>query len=142
MPQSGTMARWRMPENVRVEHALQSGAQIAPFYDSMIAKITAVAATREEAPSRLICGLEQAIAFGVTTNQSFLMACLRHPVFARGGATTGFIGSRRNELVIGDHREEAPVEGVASDAALAALLLYVPSPHAHGGRRGRTLAAT
>jgi len=142
MPQSGKMLRWQMPENIRVEHALQSGAEIPPFYDSMIAKLIAFGSNREEARSRLICGLEQTIAFGVTTNQAFLMSCLRHPVFARGMATTDFIGGHRDELVIGEHREEAAVEGAASDAALAALLLYVTHPHARGFPSGRTLAAT
>ncbi len=141
MPQSGTMARWRMPDGVRVEHALQSGSEIPPFYDSMIAKLIASGASREEARSRLICGLEQTIAFGVTTNQSFLMACLRHPAFAKGEATTAFIGSHRHELVTGDHREEAPAEGVASEVALAGLLLHVTHPHARSRRGGRTLAA-
>jgi len=142
MPQSGTMARWQMPEGVRVEHALQSGAEIPPFYDSMIAKLIASGSNREEARSRLICGLEQTVAFGVVTNQAFLMACLRHPIFAKGEATTGFIGSHRDELISGRHREEPPVEGVASEAALAALLLHVTHPHARSRRNGRTLAAT
>ena len=64
------------------EQALRSGSEIPPFYDSMIAKIIASGSNREEARSRLICGLEQTVAFGVTTNQSFLMSCLRHPAFA------------------------------------------------------------
>jgi len=142
MPQSGRMLRWQIPENIRVEHALQSGAEIPPFYDSMIAKLIAFGSSREEARSRLICGLEQTVAFGVTTNQAFLMSCLRHPVFARGLATTDFIGGHRSELVIGDRHEEASVGDAASDAALAALLLYVTHPHARGWRSGRTLAAT
>jgi geranyl-CoA carboxylase alpha subunit len=142
MPQSGTMARWQMPEGVRVEHALQSGSEIPPFYDSMIAKLIGSGSNREEARSRLICGLEQTVAFGVTTNQSFLMACLRHPAFAKGEATTGFIGSHRDELVNGDHREETAVEGVASEAALAGLLLHATHPHARNQHNGRTLAAT
>ena len=142
MPQSGKMLRWQMPESIRVEHALQSGAEITPFYDSMIAKIIGHGSNREEARSRLICGLEQTVAFGVTTNQSFLMSCLRHLVFARGMATTNFIGSHRDELVIGDYREEAAVEGAASEAALAALLLYITHPYARGRQSGRTLAAT
>jgi geranyl-CoA carboxylase alpha subunit len=141
MPQSGTMARWRVADNIRVDHALRSGAEISPFYDSMIAKLIASGSSREEARSRLICGLEQMIAFGVTTNQSFLMACLRHPVFAKGAATTGFIGAHRDELVGGDIREEAPVEGVASNAALAALLLTITHPQARPWRSGRSLAA-
>src|SRR5881392_3089460 len=68
MPQSGRMARWQVPEGIRVEHALQSGSEIPPFYDSMTAKVISHGATREEARRRLIHGLEQTAAFGVTTN--------------------------------------------------------------------------
>jgi geranyl-CoA carboxylase alpha subunit len=107
----------------------------------MIAKIISHGVDRNEARGKLICALEQAVAFGVTTNQAFLMSCLRHQVFGRGLATTGFIDSHRQELVAGEHREEAPVEGVASDAAVAALLLHLSHPFARNSRNGRTLAA-
>jgi geranyl-CoA carboxylase alpha subunit len=135
MPQSGRMALWQMPDGVRVEHALQSGSEIPPFYDSMIAKIISHGADRSEARSRLICGLEQTAAFGVTTNQGFLISCLRHPGFAKGEATTAFIGNHRNELL-------APRANNKAEAALAALLLYVTNPHAPSWRSGRSLAAT
>jgi geranyl-CoA carboxylase alpha subunit len=135
MPQSGRMARWQVPDSVRVEHALQSGSEIPPFYDSMIAKLIGHGATREEARGRLIVGLEQLTGFGVTTNQAFLMSCLRHPAFARGEATTAFIGAHRDELL-------APVASSAFGAALAGLLLYVTNPQAPSWRSGRSLAAT
>jgi geranyl-CoA carboxylase alpha subunit len=134
MPQSGTMASWQMPGRIRAEHALQPGSAIPPFYDSMIAKLISHGATRNEARGRLICGLEQTLAFGVTTNQAFLMACLRHPAFARGEATTTFIASLRDELLM--------AKKSVADAALAALLLSVTSPYAPSWRHGRTLAAT
>src|SRR4051794_30172958 len=35
MPQSGRIVLWQMPDDLRVEHALQSGSEIPPFYDSM-----------------------------------------------------------------------------------------------------------
>ena len=90
MPQSGRMALWQMPGDLRVEHALQSGSEIPPFYDSMIAKLIAHGATRDEARRKLIRGLEHAVAFGVITNQAFLAACLRHPVFRSGRGDHGF----------------------------------------------------
>jgi geranyl-CoA carboxylase alpha subunit len=133
LPQSGCMARWQAPGDIRVEHALQSGAEIPPFYDSMIAKIISHGLTRDEARAKLICALEQTVAFGVTTNQAFLTSCLRHPVFAQGGATTAFISQYRDELVRRD---------VASDAALAAVLLHLSHPEARPWRSGRSLAAT
>ncbi|MET4260724.1 geranyl-CoA carboxylase alpha subunit [Bradyrhizobium sp. S3.12.5] len=135
MPQSGRMARWQVPDGIRVEHALQSGSEIPPFYDSMIAKVISHGATREEARGRLIVGLEQLTALGVTTNQAFLMSCLRHPGFTRGEATTAFIGTHREELL-------APRADAAFDTALAGLLLYVTNPRAPSGRSGRSLSAT
>jgi geranyl-CoA carboxylase alpha subunit len=135
MPQSGRMALWQMPSDIRVEHALHSGSEIPPYYDSMIAKIISHGATREEARGKLICGLEQTAAFGVTTNQGFLISCLRHPAFAKGDATTAFIEKHRDDLL-------APRKDAASDAALAALLLYVTDPKAPPWQGGRTLAAT
>jgi geranyl-CoA carboxylase alpha subunit len=135
MPQSGRMALWRMPDTLRVEHALQSGSEIPPFYDSMIAKLISHGATRGEARRKLLHGLEQTVAFGVTTNQAFLAACLGHPVFASGEATTSFIGSHRDELL-------APRQDAAAEAALAALLLYVTDAPAPPWRSGRSLAAT
>lgn len=135
MPQSGRMALWQMPEGIRVEHALESGSEISPFYDSMIAKVISHGTTRDEARGKLISGLEQTAAFGVTTNQGFLISCLRHPVFAKGEATTAFIGDHRAELL-------APRADDKAEAVLSALLLYATHPNAPAWRRGRSLAAT
>ena len=134
VPRSGRMALWQMPDDLRVEHALQSGSEIPPFYDSMIAKLISHGETRDEARRKLIHGLEQTIAFGVTTNQAFLAACLRHPAFAAGEATTAFIGRHRDDL--------APGSEEPSGVALAALLLHVTDRHAPLWKKGRTLAAT
>jgi geranyl-CoA carboxylase alpha subunit len=118
VPQSGTLALWRMPPQLRAEHALHSGAEVPPYYDSMIAKLVAHGRTREEARRKLATGLEDAVALGVTTNQAFLRACLVHPVFAAGGATTAFIGEHQAALLQAD---EAAAERAA---AVAAVLLY------------------
>jgi geranyl-CoA carboxylase alpha subunit len=99
----------------------------------MIAKIISHGASREQARGKLISALEQITAFGVTTNQSFLMSCLRHPAFANGEATTAFIDLHRDEL-LRKHDD--------SGAMLAALLLHVSHPDVRPWRHGRTLAAT
>jgi geranyl-CoA carboxylase alpha subunit len=133
MPQSGTMALWHMPERLRVEHAMRSGAEIPPFYDSMIAKIISHGATRDEARRKLLRGLEDAVALGVTTNQVFLARCLAHPVFAQGGATTAFIGQHLDELLVRDAESEARA------AALAAPLLLETAVGAKPRSAGRRL---
>ena len=122
MPQSGTVSLWQMPEAgpgaLRVEHALASGAEIPPYYDSMIAKFISHGSHREDARRRLIRGLEDAVALGVTTNQVFLTRCLAHPVFAAGGATTAFIAQHQAELLQPD------IQALQRASALAALLLF------------------
>jgi geranyl-CoA carboxylase alpha subunit len=82
----------------------------------------------------LIHGLRQTVAFGVTTNQAFLAACLRYPVFAAGEATTAFIGQHHDDLL-------APHADEVSGRALAALLLHVTDRHAPPWRGGRTPTA-
>jgi geranyl-CoA carboxylase alpha subunit len=136
MPQSGRMALWQPPAELRVEHALQSGSEIPPFYDSMIAKIVSFGASRDEALRQLIHGIEHTVALGVTTNQALLASCLRHPAFAAGEATTGFITR---------HREQLLARSLVLDmqeSALAALLLYITATHSPPWRSGRSLAAT
>jgi len=118
MPQSGAMALWHMPDTLRVEDAVESGSEIPPFYDSMIAKLISTGADREEARRRLVSGLKDATALGVETNQAFLSACLEHPTFIQGEATTAFVDNHQDELLARDQG--------ADDRArlLAAVLLY------------------
>lgn len=130
LPQSGTLAAWRPSPALRTEHALCDGAEVPPFYDSMIAKLVASGRTRDEARQRLLAGLRDTVALGLPTNQPLLARALAHPVFAQGGATTAFIGDHLDALL-------APDAALDTRAALlAALLLQTgargwPSPLAH-----------
>jgi geranyl-CoA carboxylase alpha subunit len=90
LPQAGRIALWIPDGSVRTDHALASGAEISPFYDSMIAKVIARAATRDEARERLARALDNTVALGVPTNKAFLAAVLRDSEFARG-PTTAFL---------------------------------------------------
>ncbi len=118
-PQSGRLLRWQAPDSVRVEHALESGALVPAEYDSMIAKVIAFGSDREAARRRLIRAVEDLVALGVTTNQSFLAACLRHPVFASGAATTDFIDAESRSLLT------TPANTRRLAQAYAAVLLQV-----------------
>ncbi|VTU24802.1 Acetyl-/propionyl-coenzyme A carboxylase alpha chain [Variovorax sp. PBL-H6] len=131
MPQSGTLRRWQVPKGLRVEHGLRSGASIPPFYDSMIAKLIAHGATRDEARRRLLRGVEDTVALGVRTNQEFLARCLAHRVFADGAATTAFIAQNEADLIGADD------EANARAALIGAWLLHETAGlgrHATGGR--------
>jgi geranyl-CoA carboxylase alpha subunit len=131
MPQSGTMARWQMPATVRVDDAIESGADVPPFYDSMIAKLISHGSTRDEARRRLASALEDAVALGVDTNQHFLVRCLRHSAFINGQATTAFVEQHGEALLQVDSTAETRAR------ALAAVLLYMtPVQDRYAGKSG------
>jgi geranyl-CoA carboxylase alpha subunit len=120
LPQSGTVARWIAPSEVRVDHALFDGARIPPEYDSMVAKVIAHGPSREVAVRRLQYALQQLVLLGVRTNQSFLLRCLEQPVFRDGQATTGFIADHAAVLM------PAEVHFSPAQAALLAALCMLP----------------
>ena len=113
LPQAGILARWRPSDAVRVDHALESGLTIPPFYDSMIAKLIAHAPTRDEARAQLAAALDETVALGIPTNKAFLAAVLRNEAFASGSVTTDFLS--RNEIETEKARN--------SDYEIAAALL-------------------
>jgi geranyl-CoA carboxylase alpha subunit len=122
LPQSGTLVDWRpgSGEGVRVDHGLQPGAVVSPFYDPMLAKVVAHGVTREEARLRLILALEGTIAFGLDINRNFLVAVLRHPSFVAGEATTAFI---ERYFPAGSAAMRRPSPDLRM-VALAAILLF------------------
>jgi len=93
LPQAGTLDRWQPSHTVRVDHALASGIDIPPFYDSMIAKFIAHAPSRDEARAQLAAALAETVATGVPTNRLFLAAILRDRRFASGEVSTDFLSS-------------------------------------------------
>ena len=94
LPQAGRLALWEPASAVRVDHALESGMEISPFYDSLIAKLIAHGRNRDEARAKLAAALDATVALGPVTNKAFLAAVLRDPVFAGPGATTSFLAER------------------------------------------------
>jgi len=94
LPQAGRVLLWQPAPEVRVDHALESGNDISPHYDSMLAKLVAHGRTRDEARETLAAALDATVALGLPTNKAFLAAVLRDPVFAAGDATTAFVAER------------------------------------------------
>jgi geranyl-CoA carboxylase alpha subunit len=107
VPQSGLLSLWAPSKELRIDHGLRSGSAIPAFYDSMIAKLVAHGGHRDAARRKLVRGLQDTLAFGVRTNQDFLIDCLEHPVFVSGGATTAFVGAHAAELFPDRSTQEA-----------------------------------
>jgi acetyl-CoA carboxylase biotin carboxylase subunit len=76
---------------VRVDSHIYAGYVIPPYYDSMIAKIIAVAQTREEAINTMERALSEYVIEGVKTTIPFHLQLMRDENFRKGNFTTKFI---------------------------------------------------
>jgi len=119
-PCTGRIALWHPPAGagIRVDAGIETGLEISPFYDAMVAKIIAWGASREIARKRLLRALRQTALFGVATNRDYLIRILEDDVFAAGRATTAFISEQAAGL------QQAPLLGEFNRAAAAAVLSY------------------
>ena len=133
LPQSGRVLAWHTPEacaGLRIEAALETGMQVPPFYDSMLAKVIAHGHTRDEAREHLARALDDTVLLGFASNKAFLAACLRNPRFAQGQATTAFIAQEGAVLLAG-------ADAGANAATLIATALYAWRAAAHSPLAGR-----
>ena len=121
LPSSGVFhtVTWPTIPGVRVDSAVESGSEVPPFYDSMIAKVIAHGATRAEAVRRLIAALGGAVLNGPTTNRALLLQLLGQLCIVDGpdgpGIDTGWLDAQE----LGDG--PVPDDLLVAAAALAAV---------------------
>ncbi|MEE2731557.1 MAG: acetyl/propionyl/methylcrotonyl-CoA carboxylase subunit alpha [Pseudomonadota bacterium] len=144
LPQTGPVHLWQTePEGgIRIDSGVQSGSEVSPFYDPMLAKIIAHAADRRTAIRKLDRALCNTVLLGTQTNRGFLRQLITHPTFNAGAATTAFIAEHQSQW-------QAPTgETEHQHAMIAAALLHsqqrqTPNLHNKLGTASRlTLAAT
>ena len=123
LPSTGLLAALRLPEGagIRVDSGVQSGDDISPYYDPMIAKVIAHDATRQGALDRLEVALGQTLVAGPRTNLAFLTALCRSRDFQSGKFDTGYIARHHAELGL----DAGGVDGAA--AARGAQQLLTPA---------------
>ena len=80
---------------IRIDSHVYAGYTIPPYYDSMIAKIIAVARTREEAINTMSRALSEYVIEGVKTTIPFHQQLMRNEDFRKGNFTTKFMDSFR-----------------------------------------------
>ena len=93
-PQAGRVLHWNVPagEGVRIDHGLVAQPEIPPYYDSMIAKVIAYGADREQARGRLLRALAGSAVLGLRTNRDYLLQALSAPAFAKPELATRWLG--------------------------------------------------
>jgi urea carboxylase len=69
---------------LRIDHWLESGTEVSPFFDPMLAKVICHSDTRQQA----LCGLKQAlgdsVVYGIETNKDYLQQLLSSEVVEDG----------------------------------------------------------
>ncbi|MGW2153700.1 ATP-binding protein [Nonomuraea sp. NPDC001699] len=91
VPQTGVLHRFEVPGDVRVDSGVESGSEVSPHYDAMLAKIVGYGATRAEAARKLAASLRRARLHGVTTNRDLLLEIVTSPAFLAGETNTAFL---------------------------------------------------
>jgi urea carboxylase len=87
-PSSGSLTHVVWPGDTRVETWVESGTEVSPFYDPMLAKIIATGADRDEALSRLTAALDATEIGGLETNLDYLRQLCRLDILERGEVLT------------------------------------------------------
>jgi geranyl-CoA carboxylase alpha subunit len=121
-PQTGRITGW-VPERagIRVDHGMQAGGEVTPYYDAMVAKFVAHGSDRADALRRLTRALEDTPLLGINNNGRFLRDLVRHSDFTTAVMTT----TRLDEwLAAGEPLLQRPVPPEAAWSLASALLAH------------------
>jgi 3-methylcrotonyl-CoA carboxylase alpha subunit len=120
LPSTGKLLALELPagEGLRVDAGVETGDDVTPFYDPMIAKLIARGQTREQALDRLAHALDDAVVAGPRNNAGFLAALCRAEGFRTGNFDTSFID--RNLAALGAVPQ--PVDRAAVALGVSVLL--------------------
>lgn len=94
-PSTGTLNVVCWPEadgqNLRIDHWIESGSLISPFYDPMLGKVMAWAPSRQQAIVRLTEALAKTVLDGVVTNRDYVWHLLQTEVLRNGEIHTRYL---------------------------------------------------
>lgn len=92
-PAAGLITMVEMPEAdyLRIETWIESGIEVSPFYDPMLAKVIVTAKDRQQALSLLDRSLAEIKIYGTETNIEYMQAILHTEVFQQGLINTRYL---------------------------------------------------
>ncbi len=93
IPSPGNIDSLNFPggPGIRVDSHIYQGYSIPPFYDSLLAKIIAYGANREEALLRMNRALEEFVVEGIKTTSAFHKFVINNERFKKGDFDTHFL---------------------------------------------------
>jgi urea carboxylase len=92
-PSSGLLTEIAFPGALRVDTWVETGTEVPPNYDPMLAKLISYGATRAQALRALQSGLATTRVHGIETNLDYLRQVLADPVFQDGRQYTRHLDS-------------------------------------------------
>jgi acetyl-CoA carboxylase biotin carboxylase subunit len=99
MPSPGRIQSWHMPggPGIRVDSHAYAGYFVPPTYDSMIGKLIAYGATREQAIRRMRIALSEVAIDGILTNIPLHRELMLDPKFEQGGTSIHYLEHKLEE---------------------------------------------
>jgi len=99
LPSIGRIAHYTRPAGpgVRVDDGIESGADVSPYYDPMLAKVITWGQDRADAIRKMRRALSETVVLGVATNVGYLGDILAQPDFAAGRTNTNFLAEHMAE---------------------------------------------
>jgi acetyl-CoA carboxylase biotin carboxylase subunit len=98
-PSPGRIQSWHMPggPGIRVDSHAYSGYMVPPNYDSMIGKLIAYGANREQAIRRMRIALSEMVIDGIQTNVPLHRELMLDSKFVEGGTSIHYLEQRLEE---------------------------------------------
>ncbi len=98
LPSTGPLAMVRFPEGARVDSGVETGDDISPYYDPMIAKLIVHGKNRDDALDKLKAALQKTVIAGPKTNIQFLTKLIDNQGFRDEDFDTGLIDENLDDL--------------------------------------------
>ncbi len=90
-PSAGRLTRVEFPPDIRVDGWIETGVEVTPFYDPMLAKVIVAAGSRAEAIAKLENALDATTITGIETNLQYLRAIAGSEAFHSGRVATNVL---------------------------------------------------
>ncbi len=87
-PSAGLLTEVRFPDTARVDTWIETGTEVTPFYDPMLAKVIVAAGDRPAAIEALRAALDATSIAGIETNLGYLRAIAASDLLASGRVAT------------------------------------------------------
>jgi len=93
-PSAGLLSSVALPETsdkIRIDHWIDAGLEVSPFFDPMLAKVICKSDSREQAIEQLSQALSESKIQGIETNLVYLQQLLASPTLREGKLYTRFL---------------------------------------------------